>query len=98
MNEHRADVTVDLVVTGGTVVNASHRQPATVVVHEGSVRALLAPDAPVPAAADREHLGARGLRVREEQRGRRADLAPPHHHALEAHARRVAGRRARRAA
>lgn len=41
---------VDLVVTGGTVVNASHRQAATVVVHDGKVRALLTPEAPLPAA------------------------------------------------
>ncbi|GAA1835325.1 dihydropyrimidinase [Pseudonocardia ailaonensis] len=48
----------DLVITGGTVVNASHRQPATVVVSGGSVRALLAPDAPVPPAA--RHIDATG--------------------------------------
>ncbi|WP_236794199.1 amidohydrolase family protein [Amycolatopsis sp. GM8] len=41
---------VDLVVTGGIVVNASHRQAATVIVHNGQVRGLLAPGAPVPVA------------------------------------------------
>lgn len=44
------DVVADLVVTGGTVVNASHRQPATVVVRDGQVRALLSPETPVPPA------------------------------------------------
>ncbi|WP_206307635.1 amidohydrolase family protein [Streptomyces sp. H23] len=44
------DHMVDLVVTGGTVVNASHRQEATAVVNHGTVQALLAPHTPVPAA------------------------------------------------
>ncbi|GAA1864884.1 dihydropyrimidinase [Pseudonocardia ailaonensis] len=53
------DAPVDLVVTNGVVVNASHRQPATVVVHEGRVTALLDPAAPVPAARREVDAGGR---------------------------------------
>jgi dihydropyrimidinase len=41
---------VDLVVQGGTVVNRDGSTSATVVIDQGRVTALLAPDAPVPAA------------------------------------------------
>ncbi|MGV9803259.1 amidohydrolase family protein [Mycobacterium sp. NPDC003449] len=41
---------VDLVVVGGVVVNASHRQAATVVVDGGRVQALLAADVSPPHA------------------------------------------------
>lgn len=40
----------DLVITGGLVINASHRELATIVVVDRKVSALLAPGAPVPAA------------------------------------------------
>jgi dihydropyrimidinase len=39
----------DLIVHGGTVVNAGGSAPATVVVRDGRVAAVLAADAPVPA-------------------------------------------------
>ncbi|QOT19827.1 amidohydrolase family protein [Paenarthrobacter sp. YJN-5] len=47
---HESEHIVDLIVTGGTVVNASHRQEATIVVNKGKVEALLAPGASVPTA------------------------------------------------
>lgn len=39
----------DLAVTGGTVITDAWHGPATVVVHNGSVAALLHPDQPLPA-------------------------------------------------
>src|ERR1700712_586743 len=42
---------VDLVVQGGTVVNRDGSTPATVVIDQGRVTALLSPDAVPPAAA-----------------------------------------------
>lgn len=42
---------VDLVVQGGTVVNRDGSTPATVVIDQGRVTALLSPNAAVPAAA-----------------------------------------------
>lgn len=52
---------VDLVVRGGTVVNADGRRHATVLVGQGRVVALLDPSAPVPSG--REVIDATGLLV-----------------------------------
>lgn len=44
---------VDLVITGGLIVNASHREAASIVVNNGKITALLSPDVPVPSAKRR---------------------------------------------
>ncbi len=41
----------DLVIHGGTIVNAGGSSPATVVVRDGRIEAVLAPDVPLPAHA-----------------------------------------------
>ncbi|KQQ08234.1 amidohydrolase family protein [Rathayibacter sp. Leaf296] len=43
--------TADLVLVGGTVVNAAGRRAATVVIREGLIAAVLDPSAEVPAAS-----------------------------------------------
>lgn len=43
----------DLVITGGTVVNAVGRQAATVAIRQGRIEALLDPEAEIPTAARR---------------------------------------------
>ena len=43
-----ADGVADLIVYGGTVVNATGSTPATVVVSEGRIASLLDPDLPLP--------------------------------------------------
>jgi dihydropyrimidinase len=44
--EDDMDMTADLVIAGGTVVTADWSGPATVVVRDGRIAALLAPDVP----------------------------------------------------
>jgi dihydropyrimidinase len=45
-------MTADLVIHGGVVVNSGGRFPATVVIGDGRVLALLGPDEPLPDAAE----------------------------------------------
>ena len=47
----RAEGLGDLIVYGGTVVNATGSSPATVVVSRGRIRSLLDPDLPLPDSA-----------------------------------------------
>lgn len=56
-------MSVDLIITGGTVVNADGRRAATVVVGDGRVTALVEPGATVPDGADATVIDAAGKLV-----------------------------------